>query len=222
MTETKRPYRMSARARAQEETRQRIVEATIRLHEALGPRATTISAIAKEAGVQRLTVYRHFPDETAVFQACTAHWLELNPPPDPREWAQEAAGPQRARRAIADFFAYYRRTRRMWMASFRDVDEVPALQGPMAEFARFVRGVADGLAGEIAPAQGELAPVVETLRHVLHFLTWKELDEQGLSDAEKLALVMDWLEGVRRGTEDALRRAAEAPHQGAQSRSTPQ
>jgi AcrR family transcriptional regulator len=59
----------------------------MQLHEEIGPRATTISAIADRAGVQRLTVYRHFPDETAVFQACTAHWLSLNPPPDPADWA---------------------------------------------------------------------------------------------------------------------------------------
>jgi len=78
----KRPYQLKKRAMSREETRRKIVEATMHLHEEIGPRATTISAIAERAGVQRLTVYNHFPDETAVFQACTSHWLSLNPPPD--------------------------------------------------------------------------------------------------------------------------------------------
>ena len=75
MKQTKRPYRLGERAKSQEQTRLRIVEATVALHEELGPRNTTITDIAKRAGVQRLTVYSHFADETAVFQACTAHWL---------------------------------------------------------------------------------------------------------------------------------------------------
>ncbi len=83
----KRPYRMRERAKSQEQTRLTIVEATMQLHEELGPRNTTITEIAKRAGVQRLTVYSHFPDETAVFQACTSHWLSLNPPPDPASWS---------------------------------------------------------------------------------------------------------------------------------------
>ena len=131
----KRKYQQKKRAEAQAETRQRIVEATMALHEEVGPRATTISAIAERAGVQRLTVYRHFPDETAVFQACTSHWLSLNPPPAPEDWADAATPGERRAAALAAFDAYYGRTRAMWAASHRDVEQVPALQGPMAEFA---------------------------------------------------------------------------------------
>ena len=80
----------------QEETRRRIVEAAAGLHENVGPRDTTISAIAEKAGVQRLTVYRHFPDETELFKACTAHWLALNPPPDPASWADRQGLPSQA------------------------------------------------------------------------------------------------------------------------------
>jgi AcrR family transcriptional regulator len=77
-----RKYEMKRRAERQEETRQRITEATVELHQALGPAKTTISAIAEKAGVQRLTVYRHFPDEHALFVACTSHYMGQNPPPE--------------------------------------------------------------------------------------------------------------------------------------------
>lgn len=196
MSEEKRHYRMRKRAATKEETRRRIVEATMTLHEEVGPRATTISAIADRAGVQRLTVYRHFPDETAVFQACTSHWLELNPPPDPADWADEADPALRFRRAVAAFYDYYLRTRRMWTVSFRDVGEVPALQEPMAEMAAFM----DSVAGDIATAlDGGKGPrnTLATVRHVLHFLTWADLEDQGLSQDAKLELVCNWLEGVR-------------------------
>src|SRR5215471_19726118 len=70
-----RPYRMRRRAEQVDQTRQRIVAATVQLHGTLGPAATTIAAIAEAAGVTRLTVYRHFPDDAALFGACSAHWI---------------------------------------------------------------------------------------------------------------------------------------------------
>lgn len=196
MSEEKRPYRMRKRADTKEETRRRIVEATMRLHEEVGPRATTISAIADRAGVQRLTVYRHFPDETAVFQACTSHWLDLNPPPDPADWADEADPALRFRSAVAAFYDYYAGTRRMWTVSFRDVADVPALQEPMAEMAAFMASVAADLARALDGGTGQ-GNTLATVRHVLHFLTWADLEDQGLSREAKLGLVWSWLEGVR-------------------------
>lgn len=193
---TKRRYTLKQRAQSQERTRGQIVEAAMRLHEELGPRATTISAIAREAGVQRLTVYRHFPDETAIFEACTSHWLVQNPPPDPQGWSAENDGMKRVRRAIGELYAYYGRTRRMWTVSFRDVEAVPALQAPMAAFGAYLRDLADDLARGVAPGRGA-DPVAQTLRHAVHFLTWKELEEQGVADPAKLDLILDWLEGVR-------------------------
>lgn len=192
MSDEKRPYRMSARAKAQEETRARIVEATMQLHEEIGPRATTISAIAERAGVQRLTVYRHFPNETAVFQACTSHWLELNPPPDPADWSDITDPVTRLRAALSAFYAYFAVTRRMWNVAFRDVAEVEALQQPMAEFGIFMDGVARDLVA--AFGTGSAAPGLDpTVRHALHFLTWSNLDDLGLTDADKVDLVIGWI-----------------------------
>lgn len=197
MTKRKRPYRMRQRAASQQETRLKVIEATMQLHEELGPRNTSISAIAERAGVQRLTVYRHFPDETAVFQACTAHWLTLNPFPDPARWAGIADPVDRFRTAIDAFYAYFARTRRMWTVSFRDVAEVPALQQPMAEAQTFLGGVADDLTAAFTQ-ESECGHTAATIRHALHFLTWSELEDQGLDNSAKVALVTRWLESAAR------------------------
>ncbi|MGR2737369.1 TetR/AcrR family transcriptional regulator [Billgrantia sp. Q4P2] len=194
MTETRR-YTQRKRAADREETRLRIVEATMALHEEIGPSATTISAIAQRAGVQRLTVYRHFPDETAVFAACTRHWLELNPPPDPAAWASHEAGQSQARAALVAFYRYYRDTQRMWRAAIRDEPKVPALQGPMESF----RGQLNALGETIGKGFGEAADSLPTttLRHALAFTTWASLEAQGFGDEAMADLVMAWLQGVR-------------------------
>ncbi|WEX10743.1 TetR/AcrR family transcriptional regulator [Chelativorans sp. AA-79] len=187
---------MSERAKAQEETRQRIVEATMHLHEEIGARATTISAIAEKAGVQRLTVYRHFPDETAVFQACTSHWLSLNPPPDPASWGSFDDPRRRFDAAVTAFYAYYASTRRMWVSSHRDVAEVPALQGPMAEFAGFVAKVAADLTGAFKIGENRAQKVEATVGHVLAFPTWDDLEQRNIPDSVKVGLAGSWLNGV--------------------------
>ncbi|MDI5934067.1 TetR/AcrR family transcriptional regulator [Halomonas kalidii] len=188
---SRRRYTQRKRAESQEETRLRIVEATMQLHEEIGPRATTISAIAERAGVQRLTVYRHFPDETAVFQACTQHWLEQYPPPDPTDWADLEPGPARTRAALAAFYHYYRVTERMWAAAHRDASAVPALQGPMAEFRAHLRRVGDNLIeGFGASTDTRLAA---TLHHALAFTTWASLDTQGLDDGAMADLALVWV-----------------------------
>src|SRR5437879_13741643 len=86
MTDQSRPYRMKRRAESQQQTRHRITESAVELHGTLGPSRTTMSAVAAHAGVRRSTLYRHFPDEAALFDACTAHWASSNPPPDLGAW----------------------------------------------------------------------------------------------------------------------------------------
>lgn len=87
--ETRR-YRKRLRAEQEQQTRQAITEAAVKLHGTLGPARTTVSAIAEEAGVQRATVYRHFPDEPSLFQACSGHYMAMHPPPDPTRWMEIA------------------------------------------------------------------------------------------------------------------------------------
>jgi len=72
MSDEKRPYRMQRRAELEDQTRLRITESAVALHEELGPARTSISAIAEHAGVRRSTVYRHFPDEEALVEGASA------------------------------------------------------------------------------------------------------------------------------------------------------
>src|ERR1044071_4661021 len=102
MSDEKRPYRMQRRAELEEETRLRITESAVALHEEVGPAHTTISAIAERAGVRRSTVYRHFPDDESLFAACSSHWRAANPPPDPRAWSSIADPAARMRTALRE------------------------------------------------------------------------------------------------------------------------
>jgi len=108
-----RRYELKRRAEHQQETRARIVEAAIELHQTLGPRATTISDIAKRAGVGRVTVYRHFPDELALGLACSGLYNQRNPPPDPERWRAIADPVERLRTALSETYAYHRATEAM-------------------------------------------------------------------------------------------------------------
>src|SRR5260370_41258741 len=115
-----RTYQLKRLAHQQEETRHRIVEATVHLHETLGPARTSITAIAEQAGVERLTAYRHFPDEQTLFTACTNPYLAANPLPEPSDWMQIADPETRPGAALTDIYDYYQRTPGIPIAPTRD------------------------------------------------------------------------------------------------------
>jgi AcrR family transcriptional regulator len=192
----KRAYTLKRRAESRDATRERIVAAAMALHEEVGPKETTISGIAERAGVQRLTVYRHFPEEAALFHACTAHWLSLHPPPSPGDWSGIADGTARCRAALLAVYGYYRRTERMWSVSHRDEATVPALQEPMVRFRRYLDTIRDDLLAALAPAEWKRDDVAATLHHALGFMTWKSLADE-MSDEIMSDLVMKWLAGCR-------------------------
>src|SRR5713226_6578642 len=123
-----RKYELKQRAQSQAETRRRIVEATVELHGSVGPARTTISAIAERAGVQRLTVYRHFPDERSLFEACTSHSAVENPRPDPSAWAAIDDPEERLRVALREIYAYFRANEELTANVRRDLPELPVLQ----------------------------------------------------------------------------------------------
>src|ERR1700741_1397047 len=114
MSDQKGPYRMKKRAELEEQTRLRITESAVALHEELGPARASISAIAERAGVRRSTVYRHFPDEEALFAACSAHWGAANPPPDPQPWTAIEDPAERTETALSELYAFYGRTEGMF------------------------------------------------------------------------------------------------------------
>jgi AcrR family transcriptional regulator len=103
----KRKYELKRRAERLNETRNRIVEATVDLHTTVGPARTTISAIAERAGVQRHTVYAHFRDERELFDACSSHWTALHPFPDIAGAADGVEPQQQLRAALSDVYGWY-------------------------------------------------------------------------------------------------------------------
>jgi AcrR family transcriptional regulator len=170
------------------ETRRRIVEAAVALHEEVGPAATTISAIAERAGVQRLTVYRHFPDEQAVITACSAHWAADHPLPESAAWAGIADPEVRVRTALGALYGHYRRGAGMLGRVFHDEAAVPALAEVMVPVHAWLRE----LAGQLSAGWGVTGDAQRRVRaavgHTVRFETWRSLTAEGLSDEEAVAL----------------------------------
>ena len=106
-------------------TRQRIIEAAVRLHGKIGPAATTVSALAEEADVTRLTVYRHFPDDLALFTACSQHWAASQTFPNPEDWKLIDDGRERVRAGLRDIYRFYRDGEPMLTNVRRDRDTLP-------------------------------------------------------------------------------------------------
>jgi AcrR family transcriptional regulator len=186
-----RKYEQKRRAERQAETRQRIVEALVALHREVGPARTTISAVAERAGVERLTVYRHFADETAMFQACSAHYATEVAPPDPAAWAGVAEPAARLRAALLAFYDYYRRAEDMLAHVHRDVPQLPALAAVMAPWDAFVGAVRDGLLeGWAAPGPAR-ARLAAAIAHALRFESWRSLARtEALGDAAAADLMV--------------------------------
>jgi AcrR family transcriptional regulator len=196
MTDQKRPYRMTRRAELEEQTRRRITASTVELHEQLGPARTSISAVAERAGVRRSTVYRHFPDEAALFAACSSHWRAANPPPDPRDWAAIDDPGARTDAALSDLYAFYRRTQGMYTSLLRDEPFLPIVQRLLRGFHDYLRTIEDilmagrGLRGHAA------SRARAAIGHAVAFSTWRSLThDQGLSDAEAVRLMWQLVEG---------------------------
>jgi AcrR family transcriptional regulator len=199
MSDQKRPYRMKRRAELEEQTRARITESTVALHEEVGPARTTISAIAERAGVRRSTVYRHFPDEDALFAACSSHWRAANPAPDPAAWAAIADPAERTKVALRDLYAFYARTRPMYDSLLRDESVVPVVAHLLQGFHGFVRAIQDVLMtgrGLRGPAERRTRAAIG---HALAFSTWRSLaHEQGLPDDDAAALMGTLVEEASR------------------------
>ena len=190
-------YEQKRRAEQQSETRRRIVVAIVALHREVGPARTTISAIAERAAVERLTVYRHFADEAAMFQACSAHFAAEVAPPDPTTWAGVPEPAERLRAALLAFYDYYRRGEDMLAHVLHDAPEIRALAAVLAPWHAFVGAVRDDLlagwaaAGESAPASPARARLAAAVAHALRFETWRSLARvEALGDAEAADLMV--------------------------------
>jgi AcrR family transcriptional regulator len=194
ITETRR-YRKRLRAEQEQQTRQAITEAAVKLHGTLGPARTTVSAIAEEAGVQRATVYRHFPDEPSLFQACSGHYMAMHPPPDPARWMEIADPAERLREALADVYGWWDETEDMMSRVIRDAPLVESLSvQTRARLAFF-----DEMAGILMRGRGlrgrRRARVQAAIRHALALSTWQSLvRDQALTNEDAVELMAGMVE----------------------------
>ena len=184
----KRRYELKKRAEKLDQTRRRILDATVELHRTVGPAATAITEIARRAGVQRVTVYGHFPDEAALLAACSAHWRALHPAPDPTPWRTAADGGARLRLALLDLYAWYRETEPMTANVLRDAETIPALRAIVdGGFGRYLAEVRTLLA-EPFRARGERRHRIDVaIRAAVDFSLWRALAPLGDGQAAELA-----------------------------------
>ena len=194
-----RPYHMRRRAEQVDETRQRITEAAVRLHTTVGPAHSSIAAVAEEAGVTRLTVYRHFADLDTLFAACRAHWSAQNPRPDARAWLEIPRLEARARRAFGELYGWYRDHADELYPINRDAAAMPLSAQLATETGN--RVLADALVGGQVGADtdsdGEGRLLRAVARHLVDFLTWRSLAvQQGLTDREAVELAVRLLTAI--------------------------
>jgi AcrR family transcriptional regulator len=180
---SKRRYEMKKRAELQESTRRRITESAVELHGTLGPSRTSLSAIAAHAGVRRSTLYRHFPDETALFVACTKHWSQANPQPDLAQWAAISDPEARLQPALEELYAYYGRNESMFANVLRDEAAMPIIARMLAPY----RDYLERARGTLLTGRRERGRARHRVRaavgHALAFSTWHSLTrEERLAD----------------------------------------
>ncbi len=185
----KRRYEKRARAAQEQATRLRVIEAAIALHGTIGPARTTISAIAERAGVRRATVYRHFPDERALFLGCSSAWQERNPPPDPATWAAIADPAARLEAALDTLYRWYEQAEPMLSAVLRDMEAMPILAELQAGRLAYLADIEDGLASGWGARGTPATRLRATIGLALDFFTWRTLSERGLSRGEAMAVM---------------------------------
>jgi AcrR family transcriptional regulator len=194
-----RGYEMRKRAEDVGRTRQRIVEAAVHLHGTAGPAWTTIAAIAERAGVTRLTVYRHFPDETALFEACSGHWLSQQRLPRPEKWGAVENPVERLTAGLADLYRFYRAGEQMLTRVIRDQHVVPEpiREAREEQTRQHVQLLANAWPQPDDPVRRAV------IGHAAAFSTWRSLcREQGLTDREAVEVMVALVEAV--GTRSRL------------------
>ena len=190
MADPKRKYRKMRRAEGEQHTRLRIIESTVELHGTLGPSRTSVSAVARHAGVRRSTVYRHFPDERSLFSACTSHWTTAHPFPDINRWKAINGSAVRLMSALSELYAHYRRNERMMTNILRDEATMPIVKrllGGYRDYLSAARGALMMGSGVRGPARRQ---VLAAIGHALTYSTWHSLArEQRLTDSQAAGLM---------------------------------
>jgi AcrR family transcriptional regulator len=192
MSSERRTYELKARAERQEETRRRIVQATMELHQEVGPARTTVAEIARRAGVQRLTVYNHFPEDGQLFAACQGLFLSRHPIPDFAEALAVEDPRARTKAVLVALYESHRERQQMMSKILRDRAVLPALDELMrngldAGFAQ----LAEAIAGGFGVRGKRLVRVRALAALALDFWTWDRLNREGFDDAAAADLMAD-------------------------------
>ncbi len=199
MTDKTRRYQMTARAESQQETRRRITESAVELHGTVGPAHTTMSAVAEHAGVRRSTLYRHFPDEAALFDACSAHWNAANPPPELARWAAIADPDERLGVALGELYGFYARTSQMMENLLRDEPTSELLRERFGAFRAYLDAARETLLRGRGLRGGARRRTAAAIGHALAFSTWRSLvAEQGLSGDAAVELISALVDSAAR------------------------
>jgi AcrR family transcriptional regulator len=193
-TETgRRPYRKRVRAQQEERTRERIAAATAALHGSVGPANTTVSAVAKRAGVRRATVYRHFPTQEDLFEACTAHFYGRHPLPDAGGWSEITDPNHRLERALADLYEWFEETEDMLANVTRDAAHTPP--GPRERFRSYFEHVHATLMRGRHERGRARKRVRAAIGHAITFATWRSLVRvHGLDQREAVELMVSMVD----------------------------
>jgi AcrR family transcriptional regulator len=190
MPDQKRRYQMNLRAELQQATRQRITESAMNLHATLGPSRTSMSAVAEHAGVRRSTLYRHFADEAALLEACSAHWMSRHPLPDLASWAAVRDPHERLRYALAELYAYYEGAEPMLSNILRDLDSMESVQRQFAPFLHYMEAARSTLTAGRRQRGSPAKRTRAALGHAMAFTTWRSLvREQGCAATEAVDMM---------------------------------
>ena len=192
----KRKYELKKRAEEMAETHRRITEAAVELHGSVGPSRTTMSAVAERAGVERRTLYRHFPTEADLFAACSSHYFTANPWPDLGNWRAIRDPQQRLERALDELYAYYERTEPMLTNVLRDAELVESARDAVAPLHAYLEQTTEILTiGR--RVRGRRRQILQAaLRHALAFSTWRSLSTNGIERSDAARLVTALIEAA--------------------------
>jgi len=192
----KRKYELKQRAAGMADTHRRITEAAIELHGTIGPARTTLSAVAQRAGVERRTLYRHFPSEADLFEACSKHYFTAHPFPDLHHWRAIRDPRQRLGHALDELYAYYERTGPMLANALRDAELLDHARDAVAPLDAYLDQAAETLIRG-RRARGRRRHLLHTaLRHGIAFSTWRSLSTGSIARAEAVTLITAFVEAA--------------------------
>lgn len=185
-----RAYQLNQRAKKQAETRQRIIEAAIKLHQTKGPRETSMRDVASLAGVGTVTVYRHFADDLELLGACSGTYFQRHPFPDIESWRSFSDKNERLRIGLSDTYAFHRETEPMIARVIDEVRDSPIMEPYFA----FWQMAGEVLLEVFPKAQRSERKLNASLALALRFETWQFLTQKNkISDAEAVDLMMQLL-----------------------------